>query len=163
MKKLIIIGLLLINISVNSQIRFIDKEYFTASLAVDPCASYKEGGVDIVGEIELVSYWKYVKFNIQSFAVLDGGYIDGVMGFGVNLTPGIFDKWRLYSGGRLGFINRSKYIYPIVGFEGGFDYNINEKYFIGLRGTSDYRADFKYSGAEPSMRYSGFIRVGTSW
>jgi len=161
MKKLLLLALLTTTM-VNAQIRFIDKEYFTTSIAIDHSASVKEKGVDIVGEIELVSYWKYVKFNVQSFSVLEGGYLDGVGGFGINLTKGKFDAWRLYSGGRIGFINRSKYVYPLVGIESGIDYNI-ERIFIGLRATGDYRSDFKYSGANPSMRYSGFIRIGTKF
>lgn len=164
MKKILIIAFLVIGMVAGAQVRFIDKEYFTTSIAVDGGASMKEGGIDIVGEIELVSYWKYVKVNVQSFAVLYGGYTDVAGGFGINLTPGIFDKWRLYAGGRLGLISRGQYIFPLVGSEVGVDYNFrNSNMFVGLRGTYDYRKDFQFSGAPASMRYSSFIRIGTKF
>ena len=40
------------------------------------------------------------------------------------------------------------------------DKNLRNNIFIGIRGTGDYRSDFKYSGADPEIRYSGFIKLG---
>lgn len=162
MKKLLLIALLVMGHLASAQIIFVDKEYFTTSIAVDPNATIKYG-LNITPEIELVSYWKYVKFNSQIQPNLLGGYIDFAGTFGINLTSGHFDKWRAYSGVRLGHIRRSHYGYPLVGLEIGIDYNIGEKFFVGLRSTYDYRSDFKYSGAEPSMRYSGTFRIGTKF
>jgi hypothetical protein len=162
MKKLLILAFLIISMITNAQIKFIDKEYFTASIAIDPNATIKDG-INITPELELISYWKYVKVNSQIQPDLLGGYFDIAGTFGINLTEGRFNQWRAYSGLRLGHIWRASYGYPLVGFEGGIDYNINDKLFIGVRSTGDYRSDFKYSGAEPSMRYSGTIRIGTKW
>ncbi|MGH2666092.1 hypothetical protein [Flavobacterium sp.] len=159
MKKILSIAFLVIGMVANAQIHFIDKEYFTASFAVDPSSSIKEEGLDIVAEIEVVSYWKYAKFNVQSFTVLDGGYLDATGGFGINLTSGHFDQWRAYTGIRLGVINREKYVYPLFGYEGGVDYYFRNM-FVGVRGTGDWRSDFMYSDAVPEMQYSGYVRVG---
>jgi hypothetical protein len=159
MKKLLIIVLLTIGMMVNAQIRFVDKEYFTTSIAVDPNATIKDG-LNLTGEIELVSYWKYVKVNCQVQPDLKGGYIDYAGSFGINLTSGYFDTWRAYTGVRFGHIRRENFGYPLAGFEGGVDFNVTNSTFVGLRATGDWRSDFKYSGAEPAMRYSGTIRVG---
>jgi hypothetical protein len=115
MKKLIIITILFINSISNSQIRFVDKEYFTASLAIDPNATIKDG-INITPELELVSYWKYVKVNCQIQPDLLGGYFDIAGTFSLNLTEGIFNNFRAYSGLRLGHIWRSSYGYPLAGF-----------------------------------------------
>lgn len=128
MKKLITVIILFFALNMNAQIRFIDKEYFTASIAVDPSASVKEGGVNVNVELELVSYWKYVKVDFQTFPALLDGYNDLAGGFGANITLDKFDRLRIYTGGRLGFINRGKYIYPISGLEGGVDVNLGEKF-----------------------------------
>lgn len=77
---------------VNAQIRFVDKEYFTTSIAVDPNATIKDG-LNLTGEIELVSYWKYIKVNCQVQPDLKGGYIDYAGSFGINLTSGYFEQW----------------------------------------------------------------------
>jgi hypothetical protein len=159
MKKLFITAFLTIGMMGSAQINFVDREYFTASIAIDPNATIKDG-LNITPEIELVSYWKYVKVNCQIQPDLLGGYVDFTGTFGVNLTSGNFYKYRAYTGVRLGHIRRSIYGYPLAGFEGGIDYNISDKFFVGLRGTGDYRSDFKFSGANPAMRYSGTVRAG---
>jgi hypothetical protein len=159
MKKLIITALLTIGMMANAQIRFVDKEYFTTSIAVDPNATIKDG-LNLTGEIELVSYWKYIKVNCQFQPDLQGGYIDYAGSFGINLTSGYFDTWRAYTGVRFGHIRRETYGYPLAGFEGGIDFYVTNSTFLGLRATGDWRSDFLYSGAEPAMRYSGTIRAG---
>ena len=144
---------------VNAQIKFVNREYFTTSLAIDPNATIKDG-INITPEVELVSYWKYIKLNCQFQPDLLGGYFDYAGSFGINLTSGYFYKYRAYTGIRVGHIRRAQYGYPLAGFEGGIDYNISDKFFVGIRGTGDYRNDFKFSGANPAMRYSGTIRAG---
>ena len=162
MKKLLLTAFLVLVTIANAQIRFVDKEYFTASIAIDPNATIKDG-LNLTGEIELVSYWKYIKVNCQVQPDLKGGYIDYAGSFGINLTSGYFDEWRAYAGIRLGHIRRDIYGYPLAGLEGGIDYNIGKSAFIGLRTTYDHRSDFKYSGAEPGNVLSGSIRIGTKW
>ncbi len=159
LNKLLILTILIYTQTSISQIRFVDKEYSTASILVDPSASIKEQGINLVAELELVSRVKYVKVNTQVFTALDGGYLDLTGGVGINLTIGKFDAIRQYTGIRLGFINREIYIYPLVGLETGLDYNINN-IIIKIRCTSDYRSDFKYSGAKPEMQLSTYIGIG---
>jgi len=165
MKKAIIYAFLAVGMMVNAQIRFADKEYTTFNVLVDPSASIKEGSLNAVIELEHNSYWKYVKVNIQILPGLQGGYADITGGFGVNLTSGNFNRVRYYSGGRLGYIKRGfsegkSYTYPLAGFEGGIDFKLTEGLYLGVRGTGDYRTDFKYSGADPLVRYSGFVKLG---
>lgn len=164
MKKLLIIAFLALGMGVSAQpsFRFIDKEYFTFSAYVDPSASIKESGLNIGAELEVVSYAKYVKIGLQSFTVLEGGYTDLTGGVGVNVTSGNFDQYRAYAGGRLGLVNRGKFIYPLVGAEGGVDLNIG-KMFIGVRATADYRSDFVFTDGVAQIRYSGFVRVGAQF
>lgn len=165
MKKLFTIALTAIALTSNAQLSFIENEYATISIYADPSASVKEKGLNFGGEIQLVSNWKYVKAGFQSFEALEGGYFDFTGGFGVNLTSDIFEKTRYYGGVRLGFIKRGykdndPQTYPLAGIEGGFDYQITDNFFAGIRATGDWREDFLFSGAEPEIRYSGFIRIG---
>lgn len=166
MKKLFITVLTLLSLSIQSQnIHFVDDEYFTASIAVDPSATMKEDSPNVAFEVELVSYWKYVKANVQVLPGLEGGYLDLTGGFGANLTHGHFNKVRYYGGARLGVIKRGMdsgdtCTYPMAGFEGGIDVKITKSLFLGVRATGDWREDFLYTGGEPGMRYSGFGRIG---
>lgn len=66
-------------------------------------------------------------------------------------------------GGRLGFINREHYIYPLVGAEAGIDMKLKDDWFIGICGTGDWREDRLFSGAEPSIEYSTHLRLGKSF
>lgn len=165
MKKLLLIATLILSLNATAQLQFIQNEYVTLSGYVDPSASVKEKGINFGAEIQLISNWKYVKAGFQSFNALEGGYFDYTGGFGVNLTSDIFEETRYYAGVRLGFIKRGfldgeSYTYPLAGVEGGFDYQFTDTLFVGVRVTADHREDFLYSGADPSMVYSGFVRVG---
>ena len=161
-RTMILIIVLLSTMFLSAQIRFINKEYGMGSIALDPHASVKEKGIDIVNTITLVSYWKYISISVQSFTALDGGYLDIAGTFGTNITSGYFNQWRGYTGLRLGFINRGNYIYPLTGLEGGLQYNIG-KIFIGGKGTVDYRSDYKFSGADAKWRESFYIEIGTKF
>lgn len=164
MKKLLLITFLVIGMIANAQdksgLRFIDKEYGILCLVVDPSASIKEDGLNLIGEVGLVSYWKYVTFSIQEFTALEGGYLDACGGFGVNLTSDRYDTIRYYAGIRLGFINRGRYIYPLSGVEAGIDINFERGIFLRVAGTYDYRVDAKFTGGDPIMRGSGHVGIG---
>lgn len=165
MKKLLTIACLLIWGINTAQVRFVDEEYGTISIGVDPNATIKEHSPNVNFNLGLVSYWKYVGANIQVLPGIKGGYIDFTGNFGVNVTTDRFNKMRLYSGLRLGFIKRgyteSKvYTYPLVGCELGANYTICNNTFIGVRSSLDYRSDFKYSGADPSTRFNNSIILG---
>lgn len=165
MKKLLLIATLITSLNATAQLSFIENEYVTLSGHIDPSASIKEKGLHFGAEIQLISHWKYVKSGFQSFNALEGGYLDYTGGFGVNLTSDIFEETRYYAGIRLGFIKRGfldgeSQTYPLAGLEGGFDYQLTDTFFVGIKATGDWREDFMYSGAEPEMQYSGFIRCG---
>ena len=160
MKKIIRLLLLLISLNTYSQISMFERKFTAVNIMADPYASYKEGGINIGGEIEYVGEWGYVKTGVQTFAVLDGGYIDWTNAMGINLKLGYFDHQRIYFGGRGGWIIRGGNPYPTVGVEGGYDYIFDSGFIIGLRSTYDYREDFKYWGGEGEFRPSGFIKIG---
>ena len=86
-------------------------------------------------EIELVENAFYVKTGIQVNPGLVGGYIDYAGAIGFNLTSGIFENIRYYGGIRLGTIIRNGNGYPLFGYETGFNVDITDKIFIGLRST----------------------------
>lgn len=161
MKILIIAAVCLLSAVCCAQgVKFSKGEYFTITAAVDPVASFKEESVDFVGEIEYVHAFMYVKAGFQVFPGVRGGYFDVAGATGVNLTYGYFDRVRFYGGVRLGNIQRDGVGYPLFGFESGIDYRLNDHWFVGIRGTSDWREDFKFSGADAKWRQSGFVRVG---
>lgn len=164
MKKLTTLALIFIStISSAQNLHFGTKENFTFSLAIDPLATNKEKSPNLVAELEYIHSFMYIKATTQLLPSLQGGYLDYGIGVGLNTTFGYFEKTRLYGGGRLCLVRRETYTYPLAGFEGGIDHNITDKIFIGIRSTGDYRADFKYSGADPKIRYSTFIRLGYKW
>lgn len=159
--KNIITLLLITSISYSQNIRFGDTETFNISILTDPNASIKEKGINIGGEIEMVSNAIYVRTGIQTFSVLEGGYMDWTTGIGLNLKSGYFDNFRYYAGGRLGIIWRDGNSYPTAGCEIGIEHNFNSGFILGLRGTYDYRSDFEYWGNNKAeMRGSCFIKIG---
>lgn len=157
MKNLIII---LFSVTATGQVSFGNSSSFNAALLTDPYASYKEKGINIGAEIEMVENWGYIRTGIQTFHVLEGGYIDWTTGMGLNFKTGYFDDFRYYAGGRIGFIWRDKNQYPTVGCEIGAEYNFGSGLILGIRGTYDYRSDFEFWGGESEMRFSGFVKVG---
>jgi len=161
MNKLILTVFLAIGMVVNAQ----NREYFKFNVEVDPSATVKEKSPNLNFSLEVISYWKYAKVSTQFLPGLKGGYLDFGGGVGITTTVDRFDKVRVYGGGRLGLIKRGfnenkTFTYPLAGLEAGVDYNINDNISIGVRSTGDYRSDFKYSGANPSMRYSSFLKIG---
>lgn len=171
MRKFILLALLL-TISVNAQmLQKIGEEFTTITIAVDPYASYKENGINIVGEFTLVSYFGYIKAGIELFPGLEGGYFSVFGGAGFNQKStlvidflGIDSDVRLYEGIHLGFNHRnatekygSSYSGPLAGINIGTEMSLWEGTYIGLRATLDWREDFKYSGAEPEAQFNGFV------
>ena len=160
MKKLLVLALLATGLSSNAQVHFGTKEYFTASIAVDPHASISSKALNVMVELEYVHSAIYIKSSLQVHTGLEGGYIDFGGGVGINLTEGYFEETRAYAGVRLGIIRRDIYNYPLAGFEGGLDHDLSDTIFIGIKGTGDYRSDYKYFNADPKIKYSGFVRIG---
>jgi hypothetical protein len=142
-----------------SEFRVNKTESFNIGVVVDPYASIKEHGLNIGLEIEYVGL-VYTRASITSFTVLKHGYTDFIGAFGINFTSGMWEKFRYYTGGRLGLIRRASNMYPTAGLEAGIDYNINDKISLGLRTTYDKRTDFMIYNAPQVMRQSGFIKLG---
>lgn len=165
MKKILTV-ILLVNVFLNfgQNIKFNNKEYFTLSTSIDPSSSIKEKGLDILAEIEYVGLI-YTKFGFESFSVLKGGYTDIHGALGINLTSGYFEKIRYYGGFRSSMIFRNRSYAWNPGLELGFDYQLSDNFFIGLRSTLDRRNDQKIQdySLKPENQISGFIRLGYRW
>jgi len=158
MKKLITL-LLFTTVMQAQNFRFNKSEYFTISTSIDPVASIKESGLDIVGEIEYVGII-YAKMGFESFSVLTGGYSDVHYGIGLNFTSGYFDKLRYYVGYRQAVVFRNGGHNLNYGLEAGLDYNFSDSFFIGLRATFDKRNDQIILGWDPEDKLSGSVKFG---
>lgn len=138
-------------------------EFFTVSTSIDPSASIKEKGFDVVGEIEYAGL-VYIKAGFESFSALHGGYTDIHGAVGINLTSGYFEQWRYYAGARISNVWRDGGFGTNYGLESGIDYNVSDNFFIGLRAVYDYRLEQKaIYGWNPEMKFNGFIRIGYRW
>jgi len=158
MKKLITL-LLFTTVMQAQNFRFNKSEYFTISTSIDPVASIKESGLDIVGEIEYVGLI-YAKMGFESFSALTGGYSDVHYGIGLNFTSGYFDKLRYYIGYRQAVVFRDGGHNLNYGLEAGLDYALSDSFFIGLRAAFDKRNDQKILGWEPEDKLSGSVKFG---
>ena len=114
---------------------------------------------NLTAELELESKWGFVKASSQVNPGLEGGYIDLCGAVGLNFTSGLFEPLRYYIGIRGGTIIREGG-HPLFGYEAGVDVNITESFFMGLRGTYDYRSDMEFWGTEPMYRFNGTVRIG---
>ena len=161
MKQIIILLILFPFFTFAQGLKLKDTEDFTISIIIDPRASFKEKELFIGGEIEY-SGAIYTRVGISNFAVLEDGYTEIIGGIGLNFSSGYFEKFRYYTGIRLGIIKRQS-VNPTAGFEAGMDFMISDNLFIGIRATYDYRSDFKFYDYPNEMRGSGFIRVGTKF
>ena len=151
------------SLQAQSGLRINKTEFFTTSVAVDPSASIKENGLDIVGEIEYAGS-VYVKVGFESFSALYGGYTDVHGAIGINFTSGYFETMRYYAGVRTACIFRDGGFGINFGLESGIDYQLSDNLFIGLRATYDRRNEQKIIfGWEPETKLSGFLRIGYRW
>lgn len=161
----VIAFLILVSLSVKAQngFRLNKTEFFTISTSIDPSASIKEKGIDIVGEIEYAGSL-YVKAGFESFSALYGGYTDVHGAVGINFTSGYFDTMRYYAGVRTACVFRDGGFGVNFGLEYGIDYNISDNLFIGVRATYDRRNEQEtIFGWEPETKFSGFVRIGYRW
>lgn len=161
MKQIIILLIMLPVFTLAQGVKLKDTENFTISIITDPRASFKENGLFIGGEIEY-SGAIYTRVGLSNFAVLKDGYTELIGGIGLNFSSGYFEKFRYYTGIRLGVIKR-KSPNATAGIEVGMDFMISDNLFIGMRATYDYRSDFKFYDYPNEMRGSGFIRIGTKF
>lgn len=157
MKKVIL--LMLLSQSLFAQFGQV-KEYFIVSANIDPCASIKEKGIDVVLEIEYVGFI-YAKMGIESFYVLQGHYRDIHGAVGVNYLS---DKDRLYLGARTAKVDRgNEGAFRLnYGLEAGYQHNFGHL-VVGLRTTLDKRHDQEIYDWKPQTKLSGFVTVGYKW
>ena len=160
MKKILCIGLLLAGVVVNAQIFNSPKETLDVAVFVDPIASEKEGGLDIGMEAGYRGVI-YAKAQLENFAVLEGGYTS--FGFAVG---DVFEQGKIseYIGLRGALVWRDGAKNPILGFEGGIDFELGNGLRAGLRATYDWREDMNLlDSGTAEWRFSGFIKVSKSF
>ena len=138
---------------------------FTVYGYTDPSATHKDG-FNIGMGIEYQMQNTYVKTQLFAFPNLRGkDYLEwSTVPFTSYNLHSFNDKWRLYSGFKLGLIKRES-THPFIGFEGGIDYYFNNGTYIGLISSYDLRTDGKEWEADipDYWRFSGFIKVGFAW
>ena len=159
MKKLLMFSLILFASISIAQPQLIDGEYFRFRVGLDPVATYKEKSPNINLNIELIESFFYVSGGMQFLPDLEGGYVDYAGAGGLNFSWNRWQEIRMYGGIRIGTIYRGSSQYPLFGYEGGVDFKVANKVFLGLKGTFDNRKDFRFSGAEPEYLFSGFVVV----
>ena len=143
------------------QFRLNETESFNFSIIVDPYASFKEKGLCIGAEIEYTGA-VYTRLGVATFPKLTDGYTDITGGFGAVFTSGYFDTTTYYAGVRLGVIIRQA-ANGTAGFEAGINHKLSDNFIIGIRGTYDYRSDWKFYGCDSGWQYSTFVKLGYSW
>lgn len=152
MKTLIYI-LLFFTLSLQAQ------EKCTLAFFTDPYASYKEKGF-----YQGFEFGYEGKLQVENFSALTGGYTSYGGAIGTNFTQQLWyseQSLNEYIGIRLiPQVFRNGGYTPLIGFEGGIDYNFNNKMFVGLRATYDYREDMILLGWSEIWRDSGFIKIG---
>ena len=161
MKKLLFA--LLICQYASSQISMGEVKHKQINIILDPYASYKEKGINIGGEFEYVSDAIYLKAGTTLFPGLEPIYIDAYVGGGVNFKYGHFDKFRMFTGIKVGYIYRESAptLYPIFGIEAGMSHELSESVSIGAKMSYDNRQDAKFWDDQLNSywRYSGFVFV----
>lgn len=156
MKAKVILVLLLVVTSVNAQFFNSPKETVEIGLFVDPAASFKENGIDVGIEAGYRGVI-YVKAQFESFTVLEGGYTS--FGFAVG---DVFEQGKIseYLGLRGGLVWRNGAKNPILGFEGGIDFELGNDWSAGLRSTYDWREDMNLLDSNTAeWRLSGFVKI----
>ena len=161
-KLLIILALLSQTTKAQSNFRINDREFFTLSTSIDPYASYKEKGIDIVGEIEYVGKI-YAKVGFESFEALYGGYRDIHGAIGINFVSGYNGEFRYYAGGRTAKVWRGDSWKINYGLECGVDYTVSDSVFLGFRATYDKRLDQEIFRWNPENKLNFSVRAGFKW
>lgn len=133
------------------------EEHYIVSFFVDPSASIKEGGLNFGLEVGLEGNYWYANAQIESFEALTGGYFSYGAAVGLHLQS---KKIHFKLGGRLIVTHRNGGMRPMYGVEGSITYDINERWFVGIRGTYDYRIDMELLDYPVIWRESGFVTLG---
>jgi len=153
-----ILFLLLFSTIASAQFRLNETESFNIGIIIDPYASYKNSGLNIGAEIEYKGKI-YTRAGVTIFPKLEDGYTDITGAVGIVFTSGYFETTTYYAGGRLGVIIREA-ANATAGVEAGIDHKLSDSIILGIRGTYDYRSDWKFYGADNGMQYSTFIKLG---
>jgi len=154
---MVIIAIIIATSVANAQIHFQDEDRYSIHLATDNVIFQKGifyGGVEFQAEF---SNGIYIRPQAHYCALKDG-YLETSAGLGLNLSLNRWNTINVYSGIKLGVINRAA-SYPIFGFEAGIEFNITDKIGLGLRGSYDARGDSDFYGGNKWIYNSqGYIK-----
>ncbi len=114
----------------------------------------------IVAEIETIGRSMYIKQSFEVAPNIEGGFLATGSAVGLTTNFGMFEQYRLYGAPKISFILRDGALHSSAGGELGFDKEVADGLFIGIRGTYDYRTDFQYWGGQSDWQASGFIKIG---
>lgn len=114
----------------------------------------------IVAEIERIEGILYVKQSLEVAPNIEGGFLATGTAVGLTTNFGMFEQYRVYGAPKITFIARGGEVYSSAGGEIGFDKEVSDGFFIGIRGTYDYRTDFQYWGGQSAWQASGFLKIG---
>lgn len=113
-------------------------------------------------QVEYQMQFMYLKAQTFIFPDLKGETYYDFQGtlLGFNYHP-TFSNYRLYTGGKLGFIKRSRYTYPMAGVEFGLEFYFGD-FYIGSETSWNWRTDDKFwsSTANGYGRWSSGIKFG---
>ena len=163
MKKVILIlGMLMCSLTQAQDVRF------AAYGIVDGNATIKDGFNIGVG-VEYQMTVMYFKAQAYIFPDLRGkSYFEMTGSIGFNAHLNRWKEWRIFTGLKLGKIQRDGLPFPTYGFEGGIEWYPNgdgDGIYFGLQGEYLRRTDGKVWDVDipPYWRGSTFIKVGVTF
>jgi hypothetical protein len=159
MKKLMVLLLMFLPLLITSQ----NEDRFTFSIYTEP-QIYKQDGFNIGGAIEYQMQWVYIKAQTFYYPDLRGityHDIEGVVGINYR---NFSQRVRLYSGVKLGAINREGWGHPKWGFEGGIEYYFRT-FYVGTQFSYNRRTDGRVweADAEPYWTKDAGVKIGIYW
>lgn len=170
MKKLIAIIALLVICFSNAQGKW---DRFTASIYHEPFADKNTHTESIDHAFNLGARIEYqmrdIYFQAESFffpELNNVDYFDLGGGVGYNYRDR-FDKWRLYTGVKLGFIHRMGWAHAKAGWEVGYEYYF-KTFYIGFQSGRSWREDGRAFSSldkykEGYLTWDNGVRIGIWW
>lgn len=139
-----------------------NRDRFTTFLYTEPQVYFKDGfniGFGIEYQSNFNMYFEADSYYFPNLRGIDYFDIGGVIGYNYRDR---WDEWRLYSGFRLGIINREGWSHARRGFEIGIEHYFNDKFLIGIRYNGDMCEDDKIwnSNATGQWRNNVGLKIG---
>ena len=154
--------ILFISLSLNAQDRFTLSAYTEPFADKNTTNQKLDFGFNAGARIEYQMQWVYFQAEVYVFPELNGkDYFDFDGGIGFNYRNR-WDNLRIYSGAKLGVINRKGWGHAKYGFEAGIEYYFNNGFYLGAQLGRTWREDGKVTSSndEGYWTYDNGIRIG---